>query len=202
MAEHPTDPMQELKAMAPPVAPGQTRNLDTQSDWPKVLGTISIVFGCLGMLGGILRLFNSVTMEFLSQKVPMAAQAAVDLPESLVLWNTISGAIGFVMAALLLVGGIRLIRRRAAFVGIITVWAVSKMVFVLADAAFQVGFQGAVIEQATAAQGTPLPGGDAVMTLIAVVTVVVTLLWGWALPLFFLIWMRRAKIKAEMQNWA
>ena len=40
------------------------------------------------------------------------------------------------------------------------------------------------------------------MTMIGGLGVIIGLLWGWALPVFFLIWFSRAGVRSEVRSWS
>jgi len=49
--------------------------------------------------------------------------------------------------------------------------------------------------------GIPMPFGGGFYDVMIVVTLVFGLAWGWALPVFLLIWLSRGKIKNDVAGW-
>ncbi|MFG0285398.1 MAG: hypothetical protein ACF8R7_13350 [Phycisphaerales bacterium JB039] len=179
---------------APPPAPAPTT-------WPGVLGTIAIVLGALGAFGAVIGFAAAVGLpRLLAGILPAEAVAAMQAgalhPAAMA---ALQGASALV-AILLLVSGVRLVQRRQSGAMLLRRWALLKIVLVVVSAAV-----GAIMTrsqfaamQATAPGGPP-PGFQAAMALVGAGFGV---LWGWALPIFSLVWLGRAKIRSEIDGWA
>ncbi|NNF44738.1 MAG: hypothetical protein HKO59_05770, partial [Phycisphaerales bacterium] len=80
-------------------------------------------------------------------------------------------------------------------------WAITKIVFVVANSSV-----GYLVNRAQFEAMMDDPGmasmGSGFFSAIGIVGVVFGLLWGWALPVFLLIWFGRPKVKQEMATWA
>lgn len=117
----------------------------------------------------------------------------------------VSGALqvaGLLVAAMLAVGGLRLIRRRRSSAGLLQLWAVIKMVLVVIGSVIGARVSAASLQAgmgAGAGAGAGLPPGFG--STMMIVGLVFGVLWGWALPVFCLVWLRREKIQAEMAAW-
>ncbi len=186
---------------SPPSSPGATAPVQGPPAWPTVLGVIAIVFGCLGALGGamtgLLPFFPGAVSWITpkGQADPMAAMPKWRW------WSVSIGAIGVAVAALLLVCGIGLCRRRRWAPRATLTWAAIKIVSVVF-----VSVVASLIEQdqvAVMQQRTDVPSqAFAVMRVTVGLSLFFALAWGWALPVFFLIWFTRAGVKQEVVRWA
>ncbi len=186
--------------IAPPTAPGVIVLSRPPSSWPTILGVIAIVFGCLGMLQGVLTLFTRMTMDF-------ASGIAGDQPQFAVVrkwmpWTIGMGVAGGVIAAILLFAGIQLIRRKPASAGLIRGWAIIKIIYALP--ATGVGLimqleQAAAVSQQAGVAGAFAPGS---LSIIGVGSSIVGGLWLLAFPVFVLFWFRRDAVREEIGRWA
>ncbi|MEM9420810.1 MAG: hypothetical protein AAGA25_17425 [Planctomycetota bacterium] len=171
-----------------------------KSAWPTAIGIIAIVFGAGGMLGGLSGLagplFNQVMAEFSDP-----SQAAVyEAQQKYQWWGVGLSGVGLLVAGLLLWGGIEVLKRRPAGAARIKQWAVAKIVLTLALGVFQAVMMPVIFEATQQQQGgMAMPEGFVLGMVIA--TVVVTIAWGAALPVFMLVWFGREKITAEVQSW-
>jgi len=105
-------------------------------------------------------------------------------------------AVGLVMAALLLAGGIGLVNRRAWSVTTLRVWAVARIVFVVVVTWISSRMMDEML------QGMPATGASPGMVQsFQTVGLAMGLIWGCALPILVLIWLAREKIKAETAGW-
>ncbi len=119
--------------------------------------------------------------------------------------SLISWVVGTVVAAWLLVAGIGVLRRRpwsrSAAVG----WAVAKILYVIPTSVLGYLFYKAkfdAMEQAAIDSGTPMPTGMfTIMHSAGAAMTGCSALWAWALPLFLIIWFRRAPVKTEVERW-
>ncbi len=172
-----------------------------ESSWPKVLGVIMIVFGALGALFSCWIAVVPHVMKRLEQMMPPGQQAGLEVFEHWTGWMMTDGILSLVLAILLTVAGAGLLKRRRWAIRTSLAWAVMKMMLVGAEAVFQYKMNAEQME--AAAQQTPGMGamGDTVQNVAGVSAACMVLLFGWALPLFVLIWLSRAKIKEETSQW-
>ncbi|MCH8152385.1 MAG: hypothetical protein IH830_08445 [Planctomycetes bacterium] len=193
--------------MTPPVEPGEIPH--RPSAWPMVIGVIAIIFGSLAILQGCFGAVSSLFMSSLSGFMPAEQATMLDAMEGLKPWMIIGAVLTLALGILLLVAGIGLVRRRAWSPTACMVWAGIKMMFVvgntiLADMAQQAQFEAM---QEMMQQDPNMPAAmpammGSFMQVFGVFTIVLGILWGWALPVFLLIWFSRGKIKAEVAGWA
>lgn len=185
---------------APPRPPAETA-------WPSALGVIAIVFGVLGVLGAV---FGLLVTAFEDEYFGLFGGAVTDEAAAHIAAASphpaVSGALqvaGLLAAAMLAVGGVRVARRRRCGASLLQVWAVIKMALVVIGSVI-----GARVGAASFQAGVGAGGGGAGAgvppgfgSMMMVVGLVFGVLWGWALPVFCLVWLRRAKIRAEVAGW-
>jgi len=104
------------------------------------------------------------------------------------------------VAVMLLVGGIRLLRRRASSVALLRAWAVAKLVLALLLAGYALLIFASNLEMM---QAELQPSGTSADTMRAAAFfgVAFNLIWQWALPIFMLVWFSRAPIRASTARW-
>lgn len=186
----PAAPPTEPPPPPPPGAPG----------WPVALGAVAIAFGGFGILGSVLGVlavaFQDEYLGLFGSAIPdeAAEQIAARSPHP-----ALSGGLqvaSLLVAAMLLVAGVRLLRRRRSGASLLRVWAVVKMPLVLVGAV--IGAQTGTASFQAGAGGGPPPGA---MASFMVMSILVAVVWGWALPVFSLVWLRREKVKKDMAGW-
>ena len=187
----------------PPIAPPPAVAAAPPSDWPRVLGIIAIVLGSLGALGGCLRLAFPFVLGMLED---LASQGGgpdmFGTMREWQGWNIAASMLGMVIAVLLIVEGLGLLRRRTWSIRFGYCWAVLKMMFVLFDSILGYFIQQEMF-QAMANQGTPIPMfGPGFFKATGALGVVLGIAWGWALPVFMIVWFCRAKIRADIAAWS
>ena len=187
----------------PPIAPPVPK-------WPKTLGIIAVVFGGAGLLQsltsplGIFLVRNQMN-ELTKQG---ADQAAID--EYIATYtgfvHTSTATLGSV-AVLLLVGGILLLRKRRISSPLLQGWSILKILvggFFLFKTAALTRLQMSIMLEPTL--GAAGPGTD--MQMIGQITswamwfgLGLGFIWLVALPVFFIAWFNRLRIKEEMAAW-
>jgi len=185
---------------APPTAPGPITELRGKASWPTIIGIIAIVFGAGGMLGALLGSASMIFGELLTMPGIFGQPA---MPEGG--WRLLFAAllaVSFFVALMLLFGGIYLNYRLKRGARLCKVWAVTKVILVVISTVLGFVNAPATMREAMAAQpgGSP-PFGDAFIYAMMGVGICFGLVWGWALPVFMLIWFSRKKIKAEVAEW-
>ena len=114
--------------------------------------------------------------------------------------STAIATISFLLAGLLLFGGISLVKKRHRAAPILFIWSILKTVLVFASIGLQLSMQTQVMDQA-AAQLQTVPGGRAIMGVSIVVGLAGGLIFALAGPIFLLVWFRRGVIKEEVATW-
>lgn len=190
--------------LAPPIPAHEIR--PRPSRWPKVIGVISVVLGSLGVLGGIC---GTLAMVVGQGVMTLAAQqqqgaSAVQAMQDQTSFTVLSLLTGLLLALFLLVAGVVLICRRRRGVTLLKVWAVCRIVAVGVGSVigYFVGVaQMEVMQQTTMGSNQPPPGMASFITGGMILLFVLGLLWGWAWPIFVLIWLRRQKIRDDYSTW-
>jgi len=176
-----------------------------------VVGIIAIVFGSLGVLGGA---FGCIGVFFLGsfsqllRSVPTnGAQGAPDTAaigrslEAMQIPGLLISTAGLVIAILLLWGGILLARRRAEARKVLLAWAVLKALFSVAKLFFDIASTQSLLssEAMSSADGS---GMEQFVTVVAIASNMLTMVWALALPVFMFVWFRRGTIREEMGTWS
>ena len=194
--------------VAPPTQPGALAPPQRPANWPTVIGTIAIVFGSGGILVGLWGAASTFAMRLiewaLEQSQPSGVVASqVAVMEAGIPWTVASSLVATAIASLLLLGGIRLNKRKRSSMRLLKFWAVVKIpvvVIVTIAAVLMQELQFEIMGQSSG--GMPMPFGSGFFDLMIVVTLVFGLAWGWALPVFLLIWLSRGKINKEVAGWS
>ena len=105
------------------------------------------------------------------------------------------------LAVLLLIGGVGVLRRRAWAPRACNTWAVLKVLLVIANAVVGYAVQKQTLLWMQGQSARMPPGWGAISGSMPGMTACFALLWGWALPVFLLIWLARGTIKEEIAPW-
>lgn len=116
-------------------------------------------------------------------------------------WTSLVSLVGGALSLALLAGGIGLLCRRAWAVRTLLLWAVLKCLHAPAPAVLGYLTQHAAMAQ-TGAGATPIPGAGGVMDAFLIFSAALGVAWGVALPIFVLVWLRRATVRADVATWA
>lgn len=141
-----------MAADAPPIDAPPVSPVVAESSWAAGLGVVCLVYALLGIL------VNAVGLAFLA----FNAQGA-GLPEMVTAVQFGSGALAILLGVVLLLGAIAMMRRRRLGATLVRVWAVARILLLLAMAVFgyltlpqQVDAQLRIIEEA---QSEAAPSG-------------------------------------------
>lgn len=184
---------------APPTVPGPIPRPVRGGKWPTVIGILCLVFGGGG---GLMSAWGAVQQVLMGHVAPMGQGEAMFAVMRKWTPSVVAvSAAGVAVAALLVIGGAFLLKRRAVGRIVLLGWAAARIV------------QGGVLVAITAmmqgesvAAMTPANAGGAVMpaalgTGMAIGTAVVLGAWVMALPLFIAIWFTRRRIVEQMRGW-
>ncbi len=188
----------ESTPLAPPTQPGAIAAPARPSNWPTVIGIIAIVLGAGGILGGVWGAAAPVLMGWFSwAMVPGQAESL----QAWLPWTISTSLVSAAVAILLLLGGIKLVKRSPAAPGLLRTWAILKLPLAVVLTIVGIMVQK---EQFEVVQGstTAIPMGSAFFDIMAVFGVVFSVFWYGALPVFILIWFARKKARAEVAGWA
>lgn len=175
--------------------------------WPTSLGIIVIVFGVMGVLGGCLNLastmFMTSVMSDLMSDIDATSAATFQIMESVS-----TSMIGLALFAILMAGwlvslGIGILRKRPWAPRMAGTWSLAKMLVVFAQSLFGIRMQQAQFEVMAGQNSGPAPFDvQEFAAIISYVGMAFALIWGWALPVFLLLWFRREVIRAEVAGWS
>ena len=180
--------------MAPPTQPGLTPRPPRTSGWPNVVGTIAIVFGALGTLGGAWAIVAPVFVERMTSLVP-GQEASMAAMKKWAAWSLVSALVTLATATILLAGGIGLVKRARWGVIATRIWVFVKIALVATSAGLGYAMQQDTL-RAMPQQGFPMSGES-----LTIVGLAFSVLWGWTLPVFMLIWFSRERIRNEVAGW-
>ncbi len=141
-------------------------------------------------------------MKRMFDLMPKEAAVVKDSIEQSQAWLIVSSLVMLILSVLLLVIGIGVLRRRRRIVRLIRVWAVLMILYIPVTAAFQYRMQQTQFELMAQQSGGAPPMPSGVPMVISAFSIVVTLVLGWALPVFLLIWFRRSRIRTEWMGWS
>lgn len=187
--------------MSPPIEPAAMGSSTPPPAWHKPIGIIAIVFGSLGMLGGFWGMLAPRVMGKMASSMPPEAAGQFQVMEEFAGWTLASSVAGLVVATALLAAGIGVVQQRRWGVTVSLMWAVVKMLLVVATGVltYQV-FQETTARMSQTQGMQAMPGGF--MSAMGAAMMGVTILWGWALPVFLLVWFGRRKIKQQVASWS
>ena len=151
---------------------------------------------------------SSAMFGLFTSAMPEEQAEIMNATEPLMPLMMISGGLTMVVAIVLLFGGIGLTKRSPRSPKTCRIWAVLKMLLVvfasIVGYLVQLAQMEAMQRMLEEDPNTPAAMVGFFGTLMAVfgpLTLVLGIIWGWALPIFMLIWFSRRKIKAEIAQW-
>jgi len=175
--------------------------------WPKTLGIIFIVFGVLGIMQGCFGVLSLLVFGAVSDALPEEQAQMMSFMDSLKPWIITAGVIAFIVAVMLLAAGIGVVSRKVWSRKLALMWAGTKMVFVVANSLLSYTAQKAQFEDMQEMMASDPNAASAMsffgqlMMWMGVFMIIVTIIWGWALPVFTLIWFSRKKVRMEVASW-
>jgi len=182
---------------APPTSPGTLGT--SKTSWPSTVGVIAIILGALGILGGLWGLLTPFIADLVAKFIPNGQSGMEAIANHR--WLMVAVAlVSLSLAILLTVGGSALMRRKASGRGLLLLWSGIKCVEVISSAGITYVMQQEQFEFMTKSQGTPMPAG--LTSVIGIFTIIFSLAFGFAFPVFLMIWLSRRVIKDEVSSWA
>jgi hypothetical protein len=194
-------------ASPPPVPPAHVPDaavVQPQTTWPAVVGIIAIVLGSFGILGGCWGAVSTVFLadvmsEMIGEADPNSAMVFEQMQKHKA-WFLVFSFGGGALAAWLLVTGIGILRRRSWAPSSAMCWAVAKMFLVVGQVVFNYQIQQEQFAAMNVGGNAPFDMGQ-FGRVIGLFSLAFGVIWGWALPVFLLIWFRRESIRAETEAW-
>lgn len=188
-----------------PLTPPMTRGpqLAKPSQWPGVIGIISIVMGSLAALRGCIGAVVAPIISVVAGQLPEEGAAVLEPMKELMGWMIFNGIATTLVAVMLIVGGSGLIKRRPWGRRVCMIWSVLKMILVMVSSVlsffiFRENMEAVLQQQGTA--GLP-PFFAIMMKTSGAFGMLFGIVWGWALPVFMLVWFSRQKIRTEVSGW-
>jgi len=188
----------------PPIEQGLLSVDEPQTKWPTVIGVSGIVLSSLGLICGCVGYFAvplqrwGVNAQKQAGQSNPVAEAQLKIAEQFQVFTIILMTIGMLLTAWMLVGCIRLVRRRRSSRNTLIAWAMASIFMLAVNIAYQIlMFRMTFEELANANEGkhvTEVWVGAVIGGCFAVV-------FGLAFQVFTLIWFSRQKIKTEVARW-
>ena len=192
---------------APPTNP-YTDPLRGPPKWAKVVGTIMITFGCLGLLGGLWSLLWTAVMPMFTASMPDPTGTMAQMND-MSGFMLLSSLVMTALAIMLLVAGIGIVKRRPWAPSATIVWSILKILYGIVSSVagylMQRGYM-ANLKNDMAAQTTGqgqqvatsmMSAMEAIMPLFVLLQIAFVA----ALPVFLLWWLTRKKIRADIATW-
>ncbi len=192
--------------MTPPTDAGAIQ--PRKSTWPMVIGIIAIILGSLATLQGCMGLGWPALAGLFTSALSEEQAGMMDATKSLTPLMMISSGLTMAIAIVLLIGGIGLTKRSPRSPKTCRIWAGLKMLLVVYSSIVAYLVQQAqmeamqrMLEEDPNAPAAMVGFFGTLMAIIGPVIFVFAIVWGWALPIFMLVWFSRRKIKAEVAHW-
>jgi hypothetical protein len=198
--------MEKLLDETPPPLPSHITTTPG-SGWPKTLGIITIIFGVLGSLGGLLAFVNPFILRSQLQNYvqlgadPVVVDAYID---KMVPYQITLAVLTLTAGLLLLAGGLTLVKKRVIAVKLLLAWGVYKIgvgIYTTVRSLPMVREQMEIMQSSTALAGE---AGEAIGKFTSIATtfgMIAGLVWAAVLPVFLFIWFSRAKIREQIKAW-
>jgi len=168
------------------------------SSWPTAIGTIAIVLGAGGVLLGVYSALAPVIFKSIGQLVP--SEATLAAVQAYAPWSVPLYVLSTLAAGLLLAVGVGLVQRRCWSVRAARLWAWVRILIVAALSVLTYSMSRDQMTAMAEEPRSPMPAWLAeVMPAISVASVIA---WGWAFPVFLLIWLARRRIRSEASQWS
>ncbi len=201
----------DQRTLTPPTlpTPALQQHPRRPSQWPTVIGVLAIIFGALEVLGGCVGIVSPWFMSAMAAALPEEQSLGMAAMVEWGRWMVAGSLAGLGLGVLLLLGGVSLMQRRPRGRTMCLTWAALRMPVVVFG--LVVGYlmqqDHLVAMQEMFASDPNVPAAMSAMfgrfmQVAAVLASVIGLLWGWALPVFMLIWFSRGKIKTDVAAWS
>ena len=193
------DIIPSAQPVAPPTQPGAIAAPVKRSAWTTVIGILAIVLGGGGFFTGASSAISSLMFTTYMTSIPQQA-ANLKVMQNWQAWNVASSLLTSALGVLLLVGGITLIMKRSRALKTFNAWALIKIVAVIFTTILTAQVQKDMFAAMRQDPNMPPIGGTFYAT-IGFLGLAINLIWGWAFPIFVLIWFSRDAIQTEVGGW-
>jgi hypothetical protein len=168
------------------------------SGWPTGIGVLGIIVASLGIVGGCCGVLSPFTTQWfidsMGANMPEEQVKAMKASQAPATYVIPASLLGTAFAVLLLVGSIKLIRRRASGVRLCQIWAWISIPWSVITFLVTAYFQMQVPDDPNMG-----PVGKYIGLGMAACFVLVL---GIGIPLFMLAWFSRPSIRDEIRSWA
>lgn len=198
--------------MSPPVAHFPSTlppDIEKQpSAWPVTLGIICIVLGVVGIFSGFCGVVGGAAQSFMVEAMTDGlddeqARQVMDAVSRFQPYNLLIQFASILLSIALTAGGFGLTLRRRWSRPTLLHWSWLKMIVTVAAVWIGWATQQAIFDAAMENSTSPPPPQLRMMTgYFGGAGLVIGLVWGWALPIFNFIWLSRARIRDEVNEWA
>ncbi|MFH1419468.1 MAG: hypothetical protein ABII12_14425 [Planctomycetota bacterium] len=193
-----------LPVHPPTVPPPMTASAANRGGgWATAIGIIAIILGALNILQGCSGAVSPLLMGGFARMAPVGQPTGMEGMLTWQAWTIPLSILGLCLGILLLVVGIGILKRRRWAVRAGFYWAMLKVPFALASSILGYLVQQDTFEAIQQQGGAAMPPmGGGFFAAMGAFTVVFGLVWGWALPVFLIVWLSRQRIKAEVACWS
>ena len=194
---------------APPTEAGDFVPVTPPEGWPTVIGILAIIFGALGAIGagcGAAALVAAPAFVNVIPEGPERDQLQQQLKQSMSHVPLQVGVqlIEFVLAIVLIVGGVQLLKRSRAAAKTLTIYAVGDLIsntLVLIVGIMASSAQAKMMSENPEMQQQMPQGMQGFMRAAGVFGAVLEWIFTAIWPVFLLLWFRRTKIKDSIATW-
>ncbi len=177
------------------------------SRWPSSIGMVFIVFACLNLAGGVCGLMSPWFNQLAMQAAQNDASGAVylEVTKKWQAWTIALAIASMALASVMLAVGVGLRSRRGWSIRLGRAWAVFQIAFaigqsVVNNAVISDTVQAVVRDMAKSPRPVP-PVVATGMQFSSKISLVLGVAWTMVLPVFLLVWLMRASIRAEVSTW-
>lgn len=191
----------QVVPVAPPTQPGVYLVPARAPAWPKVIGVIAIVLGAGGALGGLCGALMPWLQGALQSLLPPETAAGLMPFEKWRVPLAILQVATMLVAVLLLIGGIGLVSRKPWSKAVLLWWAGMRIPLVVGAVFMGILSQRGQMEYLQHQAAGPIPV-NSIIRISQGIGLCVGLVWGWALPVFLIVWFFRRKVRDEVAQWS
>jgi hypothetical protein len=200
--------LEETGFTAPPVEQGELPE-QVESRWPKVIGVISIIYAC----GGLLCQTGYGLATFFGDALARMGGMDFTIPLTIKVFAASAACMALGLGIVLLTGGIRLVQRRRSAVKLLKVWVALRLALILygvvvtvLTAPANIQFQRSMIEaqndmlRESGQPEIPVPADEQLWRSMMINTGIFSALFA-AYPVFVGVYISRRRINQEVQDW-
>ncbi len=199
------EPPQFAQPAHPPTMPPQSyaSPVKHRGGWATAIGIIAIILGAFNILAGCSGMAWPLMMDGFSSMAPAGQTTGMEGVLAWKAWTVPLAFVGLGLGILQLVVGIGILKRRRWAARTAFWWAALKVPYGLVNSILGYFVQQDTFEAMQQQGGAAMPPmGGGFFTAMGAFTIVFGLVWGWALPIFLIVWLSRKSIKADVAGWS